>query len=264
VKLKIFLGIVALYVLSAASFAVLHRSYDAATTELRKKVRELGEKHAPLPTEGMKPLKEACAGKLTPGDSHSIAAYVAKLAPSKLPTLEKDYYFVDEAVIGVESIWRVDVTERHLHEIPEAPFPQFSDVVDPTIWKNHLRSAKVGNPELNDLKYLIVARYDSLTPPVVSGSTYSGAEGAYGARVLAFPSGEVLCEGRSEMGMPSRVSAGGRGATKEAAEADAASRAVELVPFVFTKAVLMSPLNELCSVGGKELCEKTSYWSSAR
>jgi hypothetical protein len=263
-KLKIFLGIVALYALCAAGFAFLHRSYEAATTELRKQVRELGEKHAPLPTEDMKPLKEACEGKLTVGDAHSIAAYVAKLAPSKMPVLEKDYYAVDESVIGVESVWRFDVSDRHLHEIAEPSFPRFSDIVDPTIWKNHLRSAKAGSPELNELKYLIVARYDSLTPPVVSGSTYSGAEGTYGARVLAFPSGEVLCEGSSEMGMPSRVSAGGRGKTKELAEADAASRAVELVPFVFTKAVVISPLNELCKVGGNELCEKTSYWSSAR
>ncbi len=263
-KLKIFLGIVALYGLSAAGFAFLHRSYDAASTELRKKVRELGEKHAPLPTEGMKPLKQACEGKLTAGDSHSIAAYVAKLAPSKMPTLEKDYYAVDESVVGVESIWRFDVTDRHLEEISEASFPRFSDIADPTIWKNHLKSAKAGNPELNDLKYLVVARYDSITKPVVSGSTYTGAEGTYGARVLAFPSGEVLCEGYSEMGMPSRVSAGGRGATTELAQADAAANAAELVPFVFTKAVVISPLHELCAVGGNELCEKTSYWSSSR
>jgi hypothetical protein len=263
-KLKLFLGAVALYALCAAGFAVLHRGYDAATIELRRKVKELGEKQAPLPREDMKPLKEACAGKLTPGDKHVIAAYVAKLAPEKMPTLEKDYYRVDESVVGVTTFWNFDVTEDSLRTISDASLPRVSDILDPTIWKSHLGRARVGSPELNELKYLVVARYDSLTPPVVSGSSFSGAEGTYGARVLAFPSGEVLCEGYSEMGMPSRVSAGGRGATKEAAEADAASRAAELVPFVFTKAVVISPLNELCNVGGKELCEKTSYWSSAR
>jgi hypothetical protein len=263
-KLKLFLGAVALYALGAVGFAILSRSYDAATVELRRKVRELGEKHAPLPAENMKPLKEACAGKLTPGDEHTIAAYVAKLEPSKMPTLEKDYYRVDESVVGVTSIWNLDVTERYLHDISDAEFPRPSDILDLTVWKNHLNWSRVGTPELNDLKYLVVARYDSITAPVVTGTSFSGAEGTYGARVLAFPSGEVLCEGYAEMGMPSRVSAGGRGATKELAEAEAASHAAELVPFVFTKAVLICPLNELCAVGGTKLCEKTSYWSSAR
>lgn len=263
-KLKLFLGALTLYMVCAAGFAVLHLRYDAATVEIRRKLKELGEKHAPLPTDGMKPLREACEGKLTPGDAHVIAAYVAKLAPSKMPTLEKDYYRVDESVVGVESFWNFDVTDSSLREISEASIPRFSDIIDPTIWKMHLGCARVGSPELNELEYLIAARYESLSTPSVSGSSFSGGTGSYGARVLAFPSGEVLCEGRSEVGMPSRVSAGGRGATKEEAEADAASRAADLVPFVFTKAVVISPLNELCAVGGKQLCEKTSYWSSAR
>lgn len=263
-KLKLFLGAVALYVVCAAGFAFLHVRYETATRKIRRQVKELGEQHAPLPTEGMKPLKEACAGKLTPGDAHSIAAYVAKLAPSKMPTLEKDYYRVDESVVGVDTFWDFDVTDSSLKEISDPSLPRPSDILDPTVWKMHLGRAQVGNPELNELKYLIAARYESLETPSVSMGSFSGGTGSYGARVLAFPSGEVLCEGRSEVGMPSRVSAGGRGATREEAETDAASRAADLVPFVFTKAVVISPLNELCAVGGTKLCEKTSYWSSAR
>jgi hypothetical protein len=263
-KLKLFVGVVALYALGAASFALMHRHSEAKVKELHRKVKALGEQHAPLPTPEMKPLQEACQGKLSPGKPHRIAAYVAKLAPSKMPRLQHDYDRVDESVVGVQSLWSFDVSDASLQEIPDAELPRLSDILDVTVWSSHLESARRGNPELNDISYLIAARYESLTAPEVSGGTFSGAEGAYGARVLAFPSGEVLCEGRAEMGMPSRVSAGGRGATQELAAMDAAARAEELVPFVFTKAALISPLHQLCAVGGTELCDKTGYWSSAR
>ena len=257
---KIILGIVALYLVSAGTVAVLLSRFDSAAVAVRRKVAELGEKHAPLPTQQMKPLAEACAGKLTAGGPRSIAAYVAKIAPTQMPALQKDYWHVDQTVIGVHEVFRLELDDQHLKEIPDARGPRIEYVLDPTMWSHHLKWSRAGSPELSELKYLVVARYESLTMPVVSGSTFEAGKGSYGARVLAFPSGEVLCEGKAELGMTSTVSAGGRGATNEEAQFDAASKAADLVPFVFTQAVIASPLHELCSTGGTQLCELTAYW----
>jgi hypothetical protein len=45
------------------------RCFDTTTTGLVLRAAELGEKHAPLPTSEMKPLKHACAGVLAPGNA---------------------------------------------------------------------------------------------------------------------------------------------------------------------------------------------------
>ncbi|MDP2274841.1 MAG: hypothetical protein Q8N23_16910 [Archangium sp.] len=258
-KLKLFLGAAGLYVVAMAVVAGLIFNFNTASVSVLRRVKELGEKNAPLPTAEMKTLTEACAGKVTPGGPRSIAAYVAKL-PGMKPSLEKDYYFIDEAVIGVHEVFRLDLSERHLDEISDAQLPRFQDVADFTGWSRHLGWARSGNPELRELQYLVVARYESLTMPVVADTTFEAGTGRFGARVLAFPSGDVVCEGRSEVSMQGNVNSSGRGATKELAQLEAAASARSLVPFVFTKAVVTTPLHRVCEAGGEKLCDLTHEW----
>ena len=258
-KLKLFLGAVGLYVVAMAVVAGLIFNFNTASVSVLRRVKELGEKNAPLPTDEMKPLTEACAGKLTPGGPRSIAAYIAKL-PGMKPSLEKDYYFIDEAVLGVHEVLRLDLSERHLEAISDAQLPRFQDVADFTGWSRHLGWARSGNPDLRELKYLVVARYESLTMPVVEDTTFEAGKGRFGARVLTFPSGDVVCEGRGEVSMKGNVNSSGRGATKELAQLDAASSARSLVPFVFTKGVITTPLHRVCDAGGKALCDLTQEW----
>ena len=64
--------------------------------------------------------------------------------------------------------------------------------------------------------------------------------------------------------MKERVEASGRGADAQAARAAAASAVENLVPFVFTQSVMMTPLHEVCKAGGDALCTLTSYWVGSR
>lgn len=258
-KLKLFLGAAGLYVAAMAVMTALLFKYKTDSVAVVRRVKELGEQHAPLPTDAMKPLAEACAGKLTAGGPRNIAAYVAKL-PGMKPSLSKDYYYVDEAVIGVYEVFRLGLTEQHLDEISDAQLPRFQDVADFTGWSRHLRWARAGSPELNQLQYLVVARYESLTMPVVEETTFEAGTGRFGARVLAFPSGDVLCEGSGDASMKGTVNSSGRGATKETAQLEAAASARDLVPFVFTKGVMTTPLHRVCDAGGKALCDLTQEW----
>lgn len=260
-KLKLFLGAIALYLVAMAVVTGLRMKWDTASVALRRKVAELGEQHAPLPSEGMQPLEKACSGKLTPGGPRSIAVYVAKLAPYLMPSLQEDYWHVDQTVLGVHEVFRLDLSDDYLKEIPEPSLPRFQEVVDPTSWSNRLHWSRAGNPELNELKYLVVARYDSLSMPVVADTTFEAGKGTFGARVLAFPSGEVLCEGRGEVSMKGHISGSGRGNSKELAQLEASESVRHLVPFVFTKAVVASPLHRLCDTGGKALCALTAEWA---
>jgi hypothetical protein len=81
---------------------------------------------------------------------------------------------------------------------------------------------------------------------------------------VTFPSGDVVCEGRGEVRMKERVTASGRGSTKGGAEIEAASNVRGLIPFVFTRSVVTTPLHEVCGAGGKTLCDLTAEWVGSR
>lgn len=258
---KLVLGLLALFVIGVAVVTVVLFLFETSSNERLRRVVELGEEHAPLPSAAQKPLKEACAGKLTPGGPRTIASYVAKMEAGKLPSLEKDYWHVDRTVLGVHDIVQLDLTDRFLEPVSDASLGQaLQTALDPTSWANRVRWAYRGQPELRETKYLVVARYESLTLPSVDGDTFEPGTGEYGARVLSFPSGEVLCEGRGQVGMMNRVTSTGRGTTDVAAKLEASENARKLVPFVFTRAVTASPLNALCAAGGEALCTLTAYW----
>lgn len=261
---KLLLGLLALYLCGVAVVTIVLFLFETASSTRLRRVVELGEQHAPLPGAAQPPLKEACAGKLTPGGPRTIASYVAKMDPAKRPSLEKEYWHVDQTVLGVHDIIQLELTDHFLEPVSDPSLGQALQIaLDPTSWSNRVRWAYLGHPELRETKYLVVARYASLTLPSVDGNTFEPGAGDFGARVLAFPSGEVLCEGRGRVEMMDRVTGSGRGSSDAAAKQEASESARKMVPFVFTKAVTASPLNALCATGGDALCGLTAYWISS-
>ncbi|MGV3625021.1 MAG: hypothetical protein ACO1OB_29645 [Archangium sp.] len=249
---KVIAGIVALYVVGFIVVSGLVISATRAAEGRNARAIELGEKHARTPSEDDTPLGEACKGKLNVGSEKSVAVYLAKMKWA--PSFSKDAYHVDETLVGTEDVFSVRLSDRHFKDgvVPsQLPGAIAKDNLNPVDWARHLKRASAGSPDMNDVKYLVVARYESLSPPSVGSDSYTGGTGEYGAKVLTFPEGEVVCEGRGHVRMKERVAASGR-------DADAAKlNAGNLVEFVFTQSVIMSPLQEVCSAGGSKLCELT-------
>jgi len=252
------LGALALWLSSFAVVSVLHWSRLNAMNARYRKAIELGEKSAPLPADSLRPLREACAGKLTPGAPNSIVGYVAKMETR--PYLAEDYWHVDQLLLGVSDVGFLHLSDRHAAEpITEASLSRsFTENLNPVDWARHLKWAASGEPQFGGARYLVVARYGPLTMPTVMDTTYVAGTGDFGARVLEFPSGEVVCEGRASVRMKNSVAASGRG--NDAAQENAR----KLVPFVFTESVTRTPLAEVCEAGGAELCRLTSEWVSPR
>lgn len=252
---KILGGIVAVYV--AGVFIVFGLSFQGARAadDKQRRAIELGEANAKTPTGSEPLLAEACKGKLTPGSPKSIALYVAKM--KWVPSLSRDYSHVDRTLVGTHDVWRVELSNRFYENLTvdsRAWGLTFEASLNPVDWFRHVKWARAGNPDMNDVKYLVVARYQSLSLPSVSGNSYTKGSGEYGAKVLTFPSGEVVCEGRGHVRMTERVSASGR----DQVEADI--NAQNLVEFVFTQSATVSPLQEVCEAGGEALCELTRQW----
>lgn len=252
---KAIAAIVALYVVGTGVMFALILSATRAAEEKQARAIELGELHAKTPSADDAPIAEACKGKLTPGDEKSIAVYVAKMKWA--PSLKDDYAHVDRTLMATHEVWRVNLESNFYENAKVEPRPAgaiLKDNLNPVDLARHLKWARAGSVDLNDVKYLVVARYESLTLPVVGSDSFSSGSGEYGAKVLAFPSGEVVCEGKGHVRMKERVSASGR--DKDTAKMNAGN----LVEFVFTKSVVVSPLEELCDVGGTKLCELTKDW----
>lgn len=257
-KLKILIGLVGLWLVGMIGATLGYWSQENAMRAKYRRAVELGEEHAPLPTEGIPRLTDACRGKLKPGGPNSIASYVAKM--KSLPSLDESYWHVDRTLVGVATVWNMNLSDRFYESTTVSDLDLGSalkEQANPVDWMRHLNWASKGSPEFGEVRYLIVARYDSLTMPTVEGDTFEAGRGAFGAKVLSFPDGAVLCEGGGAVRMSSRVSASGRG------DAEAQANAARLVPFVFTESVTRTPLADLCDVGGPELCKLTSEWVSA-
>lgn len=252
---KVIAALVGLYLVGTFAMFGLILSATRSAEEKQRRAIELGELHARIPTAEDRALAEACKGKLTAGSEKSIALYVAKMKWA--PTFSESHYHVDQTLVGTRDIFRVDIEDTHFKDgTVEAQLAGriFKDNLNPVDWAHHYKWAKAGSPDMNDVKYLIVARYESLSTPTVGDDGYSQGSGEYGAKVLTFPTGELICEGKGHVRMKERVAASGH--DKDEAKRNAGN----LVEFVFTKSVVISPMQELCEAGGTKLCELTKEW----
>lgn len=255
-KGPIIAAVLGVYAVAALGVATLHFSYSNAKDARYQRAIDLGEKEAPLPDPAQPLLSAACAGKLTPGGPKSIAVYVAKMA--ELPPLAEDYYHVDRVLLGVSDSSFLTTANSFFEDltVSKQSFGRsLQDSLNPADWSHNLSWAQRGSPDLQELRYLVVARYASLTNPVVADEGYVPGSGEFGARVLSFPDGQVLCSGRGSVRMPVQVSASGRGASSTGAEIEAAANARDIVPFVFIQGAVATPLADVCAAGGPELCK---------
>ncbi len=250
------LGALALWLLSFVGVSLLHWSRTNAMNARYRTAVELGEKLAPLPNGLPESLGEACKAKLQSGGPNTIASYVAKM--ETLPPLAESYWHVDRTLLGVSDVGSLHLADRFIDGPidDESLAHSFIYNANPFDWSRHLAWAANGSPQFADVRYLVVARYGPITMPRVMDTTFIAGSGWFGARVLRFPSGEVLCEGTGAVRMRESVSASGRG------QLAAQSNARNLVPFVFTDSVTRAPLAEVCGAGGTELCRLTSEWVS--
>mgnify|MGYP001166945831 CR=1 FL=1 len=245
----------ALYAVAWGVVAFLWFDWTNASAERGRHAIALGEQHASqLPAPDVLPLlTEACAGKLEATSPQGIAAYLGKTAVK--PGDENAW---DEVLVGAG----IDVVrERREQFVPVEPRAAVTATLNPAEWPRRLERAKAGSPDLSTARYLVVAKYFTLQPPVNEGTDgYTRGSGTFSARVIGLRDGEVLCEGRGEVRMKETVNAAGRGDTKEAAEAAALENAAKLVPYVFSLSVTTSPLHAVCATGGDALCAVTSRW----
>jgi hypothetical protein len=258
--MKKLLGALNLYLFAWGIVGFCWFDWTNAAAERGRHAIALGEQHAQQlkAPDALAPLEDACKDKLEPGAPRSIAAYVAK-SSLKLPSDDNAW---DQVVVGFHHVLRDDIVREGPGQFTTVDWPAaLLGNVNPLEWANHLDSARAGSPELGSTRYLVVARYFSLSPPANEGTDgYTRGGGDFSARVLGFPDGEVLCEGRGEVHMKEAVNASGRAATREAAQTEALANAARRVPFVFSLAVTTSPLHALCDVGGDPLCKLTGQW----
>jgi len=211
-------------------------------------------------------LRAACAGKLVPGSAGSLLGFSPLLPPARRPNLPKDTDRVDATLTWVTTSLQIHVQTSTYESAP--PDVTWGDALDqnfdPSDWSRHLSSAALGAPESAQARYLAVSVYDSLVVPTTEGDGWVGGSGRYRTRVVSFPDGATVCEGGGQVRMTNRVAAGGQGRNKLDAQLEAAGKLTTLVPFVWTRAVSISPIDDLCAAGGPELCEVTSTELAAR
>jgi hypothetical protein len=256
---KLIAAAVGLYVVALGAVSFLWLTWTNAAAGRGQRAVALGEEHAPQLSEPstLPDLREACHGKLTTGGTRTIAAYIAKSTVK--PTDDNAY---DEVVVGIHRVFDEDLVREGPARFKPTDWPSaLRENANPVDWLDHLRWSRAGSPELEPTKYLVVAKYFTLLPPQNEGlDAYTRGGGTYAARVLTFPEGHPLCEGRGDVRMKDTVNASGRGASKDEARAEAQSNAARLVPFVFSLSVTTSPLHALCDAGGPALCKLTGEW----
>src|SRR5258706_7498297 len=163
--MKKLLAAVALYLFAWGTVAFLWFDWTNAAAERGRHAIALGEQHASQLQEpaALPTLQEACKDKLEPGAPRSIAAYVAKT--SVKPAGDDNAW--DEVVVGFQHVRRDDIVREHPARFETIDL--LSAVLrnaNPIDWTNHLRYAQAGSPDLEATRYLVVAKYFTLTPPL--------------------------------------------------------------------------------------------------
>ena len=254
-------GLASAYLAGVLVVAVVLHRHELAAAALRARAVELGEQHAPLPDHAAIALGEACAGKLERGEAGTIAAFVARMEPAGLPQLADDGNFVDRVLVGLERRDSLDLDLRRMDESerPPRPLRTLEDALDLSSWSRYLHRDPQDRPVLAATRYLVAARYAWLELPQSNGEGYSLGAGDWGARVVSFPEGEVLCEGRGSVRIRDTFNTSYGTANADSA-ADSPYGAASMAEFLFTRAVAIAPLHAVCRAGGPQLCAETASW----
>lgn len=248
-KLRVALLLIAAWLLGTALVSWRVRAVGSGAWERAQRIAELGEAQKDLLHKEGPKLAAACAGKLTPQGPHALAGYTQDLGDH------------DPEVFG--TLVAADAREPKRVAFSQAKgfyHPAFGDIfkgaLNPFDWMHRLEWAR-HNLMFDQTKAVAVsAVWDLEVASSTSDGKYDPGRARYYTRVLSFPEGQVLCEGSTTLRMKGTVSGTGRAASKELAQLEAASSVQRLIPFVWGRSVVATPLADLCALaGGKELCE---------
>lgn len=248
----VLLALVGLYALGVLVVTAVTLFGAQADTERARAIRELGASYVVEPVLEQPMLAAACEGKLERGGPGSIVGYVRPMRYR--PMLDQA---IDDVLVGTTHERNLQVEVRRLDGSPtgKSAAQAVRESLNPLTWVSHFARANRGTPELSEARYVVIANYVSVQPPIGSGASYAVGSGSFSAEVVRLADGVRLCEGRGDVHMRQSVNAGG--ATREEARANAQ----KLLPFVFARAVMISPLRDVCLAGGEALCQVAEKWA---
>lgn len=204
-------------------------------------------KPALLAATGLAPLDEACREALAPKGYRAVIGY---LVPPELPPGadrlggEVTAYEPISGVVGTDYM--------HHAESPEPFGLAFSDALDVFTWDN-----EVSGVDLEGSSYLAITVATGLRFPRLADDdkTYAPGAGELRTRVVSWPDGKPLCEGRTAPNTPQTLEAHGSGKTQGAAHANAALTLMGNLSWAFRQSIVFGPLAAICAAGDARYCE---------
>lgn len=198
-------------------------------------------------------LAEACAGKVPTGKPESFVTYSLKLPELERPALSGSMKRVDAIITRMNS--RNEYLQGTGLDPPRPPggLP-LAYSMSPDDWARLLRDADEEKRQTEAVRVVLFTVFSSLRAPSVNFARdgFSPGSGDYRTRVVAFPSGQVLCEGTGAAHLKlTKVT--GHGGSSGDAQADSER---ELSDY-WVRATVSSPLDDVCTAGGTALCDAT-------
>lgn len=195
-------------------------------------------------------LQEACTPKLEPGAARSLAVYTLPLDESARPDLN------GLRADGKLAMWSgayVGIAE------PRGRAPELSHALADSAefyeWGRFLDENAAFEKETGSLRYIAIARLSELAPPSLrDDGTFDPGRARYRAQVLAFPSGEVLCEGTGVARPVKQVIGHGEARDRFDANSEARRDAERKLRERWVDATVGSVVQDVCQAGGKTLC----------
>ncbi|MBL8956346.1 MAG: hypothetical protein JNK82_36570 [Myxococcaceae bacterium] len=256
--MKILAGIVLVALLGWLGGTYYVASHGKAAHEARRKqhidIAAAGEKAATeLRALYFPSLKEACADKLPKGPPESVVGYTLKLGDGERTGLDGYKKRLDGVAVRMNDRGEY-LGEDELPE-PERPL-NLTYSMSPDDWSRYLGDDERSQQRTAAVKVVVLTVYRNLRAPSISlmGDTFSAGDGEYASRVVAWPSGEKLCEGTGKvrMTLPKVTGHGG-------SAGDAAADSRRKLSDDWVEATLASPLDDVCEAGGRALCTVTGY-----
>ncbi len=257
---KVLLGVLVLALAYAGAATFVASRFVAASRALQvqnAEISALGEKVAEqvrnIDASGPS-LQQACAGKLVEGAPRSLVAYALESTEAEgSPRIAKVIYALTEGDGGYLDQFGMPAT---------APAYGWdvglAHALSPDDWPRELERASGKQALYAQLRYVVVSHFSELTPATVrfdaegKNGAYDAGHARYRARVIAFPSGETVCEGSGD-GIFEQKEVVGHGTNKD----DARTSMLNKLSGAWMQATIASPLHVLCAVGGKALCSAT-------
>jgi hypothetical protein len=213
-------------------------------------VKALGDAAKPslLAAADLAPLDEACRAALPAKGHRAVIGYV--VPPELPPGADR---FGGEVVAYQPISGSLSTDFMHNAEDPVDFGFAFSDALDVFTWDN-----EEAGVDLEGSSYLAITVVTGLRFPRLAedDKTYTPGAGEVKTRVVSWPDGKTLCEGRTAPHTPEKLEARGYGKTKAGAEASAALSLMRSLDWSFRQSIVFGPLVAICTAGDERYCER--------